>query len=98
MTERIERFTREEEAQLPDFESAEEAYMYFRNRWGKNFSYQGSQMIDGVECWFCNLILDREAYKRGAKELSMGTPLTGTEFLMSYQPFELHGGHVHVIY
>lgn len=93
-----EKFTREQELELPSFESAEEAYTYFRSLYGKDFSYQGSQEIDGVECWFCNLILNRSVYENGMKELRMGTPVMGLEFPMSYQPFELHGGHVHIIY
>ena len=94
-----EKFTRGEEASLPGFESAEEAFAYFRQRYGKDFSFQGSQLIGGVECWFCNLILDRETYRKGMRELRRGNPVMGLEFAMSYQPFELYGsGHVHIIY
>ena len=94
-----EKFTREEELNLPEFKSAEEAYAYFRQRFGKDFSYQGTQMVGDRECWFCNLILDRDVYKKGMKELRMGTPVMGLEFARSYQPFELfESGHIHIIY
>ena len=62
---------------------------------------------DAVQCnfnatkysWFCNLILDREAYRKGMRELRQGNPVMGLEFALSYQPFEIFAsGHVHVIY
>lgn len=94
-----EKFTRDQEQALPDFENAEEAFMYFREKYGKDFSYQGTQRVGDLDCWFCNLILSRDTYERGMKELRMGTPVMGLEFAMSYQPFELfEDGHIHIIY
>lgn len=93
-----ERITREFAESFPAFASPEEAYTYLRGIYGKDISYQGCTMIDGSECWFCNLIIDREVYESGAKDLRMGTLGMSAEFEKSYQPLRLYNDHVEIFY
>lgn len=92
------RITREEAASFPAFTSPEEAYTYLRGIYGKDLSYQGCTLIDGNECWFCNLILEHDTYKRGVRDLRMGTLAMSSKFEESYQPLRLFNDHVEILY
>jgi len=92
--------SRGEEASLPSFKDAEDAYRYFRERFGRNFMFQKIEEAgDGRKYWHCHLVLDSEAYREGMRTLTEGKSLTGLDFLKSHQTVELmESGEVHIVH
>ena len=99
----IQAITREEEAKLPRFRSHREAKMYFSIKYGDAFEInEGFAVGEGDNatiCHRCNLILNREIYDRGMRELTQGSMADAGDFLASYQSIEIMlDGSVHVIH
>lgn len=98
----IKPISREEEARLPAFKGAEEAYRYFREVYGDRFAFQKIETIgDGERYWLCHLIIDRDVYLQGMRGLAGKSALMvdGMRFLQSYQVFELmESGSIHIVH
>ena len=109
----IRAITREEEAELPTFRSHQAARDYFVAKYGDAFEIEDSFIVgqgdDATICYRYNLVLNREVYERGVRELMRGImtdmPSSSTagvsamEFLASYQSIEIMlEGDVHVIH
>lgn len=102
--------SREEEANLPRFESAEEAYRHFKGVYGRDFAFLSVEKTgDGEEYWYCHLILDRAAYELGNTALMQQSNRSGNgggtlqpvgiEFLNSHQTVEISvSGSVHIVH
>lgn len=96
----IKPISREEEANLPTFKDAEEAYRYFKNLYGKDFAFQKIENAgDGQKYWYCHLIIDRPVYEQGMRTLASMETATGLDFLKSFQTVEImESGHVHIVH
>lgn len=93
------KYTREMEANLPEFESAAEAREYFKEKHGKNFVLLFSDVIDGMKIYFNNLVLNEEVYERSLRYLGNDNDIDGLELLNSYQRIEIwEDGRVHMIH
>jgi hypothetical protein len=92
--------TREEEAKLPFFNSHEEATSWFKKKYGQEFIPTGSEMIDGQECYFYHLILDREVYEAGRKQFERDNIMTDAiKYMRSYQEIQIFvDGSIHIVY
>lgn len=95
-----EKIRREDEMKLPEFKSVGDAFTYFRELWGKDFSFVCSEEIGEMDCWICHLILDRLTYTREMRELRQGTcRMRSEDFEQSFQVFKIfEDGHVNVAY
>ena len=93
------KYSREDEANLPEFKSYEEAWAYFKEKHGKAFQMVDSEVIDGEKIYFYNLILDRETYERCMKEMENNGYSSGLDLIMSYQRIEIwEDGRIHMIH
>ena len=91
--------SRQEEAELPAFTDHEQAKAYFREKHGDAFVVQDVEIIDGQNCYFCALIVDRETYYTGRRKLMQGHAVMGMEFPQSYQPIQImEDGSVHIVH
>lgn len=98
-------YSREDEANVPEFKNWKEAEKYFKNKHGDNFQYQGDHEIDGEAYYFYDLILDRDVYERKQKKI-MEAYKNKTLFLQldedelrSYQRIEIwENGSVHMLH
>lgn len=58
-----------------------------------------SEMIDGMKIYFYSLILDNEIFKDGQEKLGQGEPVSGLDFMNSYQPIEIwEDGRIHIVH
>ena len=92
----IRAITREEEAELPIFKS-------YQAKFGDAFEADDSFIVgqgdDATICYRYNLILDREVYERGVRELMRGSMSDAGDFLASYQSIEIMlEGSVHIVH
>lgn len=93
------KISRKAEAELPDFSSHELARKYFKNKYGDRFIMMNSEMIDGMKIYFYSLILDNEIFKDGQEKLGQGEPVSGLDFMNSYQPIEIwEDGRIHIVH
>lgn len=93
------KISREDEANLPKFSSHDEARTFFKEKYGERFMLTGSEMIDDRKVYFYSLILDEKIFKDGQEKLQKGEPVTGFDFINSYQPVEIfEDGNIHIIY
>lgn len=94
------KISREEEANLPNFSSHQEAREYFKNKYGSSrFVMTDSDVIDGRDIYFYYLILDPKAYKDGQKKLLEDGYVTGFEYFHSHQSIEIfEDGDIHIIH
>lgn len=92
--------TREDEAQIPSFNSHAEARAWFKDKYGDAFQLFETNTVDGVEWYFYYLILDREVFKQGQAELKEGKMMSDPmKFLGSHQSIEINQhGHIHVVH
>lgn len=92
--------SREEEHQLPRFESHSEARIYFKNIYGANFMITDSDIIDGEKIYFYKLILDREAYYDMIAELEVnGIVKMSERYLFCSQDIQIsESGSVHIVH
>lgn len=95
----MDKITREEESKIPQFNSHDEARQWFKEKYGSEFMMAGSEIIGEEKCYFYYLILDREAFMRGHKEMEEKGYTTGTALLMSYQPIQImESGSIHIVH
>lgn len=92
--------TREEEAKIPSFISHDEARKWFKEKYGDNFMMTSSELIDGQKCYFYNLILDRNVFEVGQRELKKeGFMKDALTFLGSYQSIQIfEDGSIHIVH
>lgn len=91
--------SREEEAALPVFKSYNEARAFFLNRYGDNFMLENVETFDDETIYFCILILDKDAWVKGCKQLQDHGYIIGTDFINSYQPIQISDkGSIHIVY
>lgn len=101
----IREITREDEAKLPNFNSHRDARVFFEARYCDAFQIEDSFIVgegdDATICYRYVLILNREAYEKGLRQLAQGSmgDAGASEFLSSYQPIEIMlDGNVRVIH
>lgn len=93
------KITREEEAAIPAFKSRREAASWFLDKYSADFVLQGSEDVGGENCHFYALILDREAYDEGRKQLQRGGHVMGMDYIRAYQPIEIfENGEIHIVH
>ncbi|MFJ7936894.1 hypothetical protein [Sporosarcina sp. NPDC096371] len=93
------KISRNDEANLPDFSSHDEARKYFKNQYGDRFVMMSSEMIDEQKVYFYSLLLDPETFHEGQKKLSQGETVNGLALLNSYQSVEIfEDGQIHIIH
>lgn len=93
------KISRQEEAAIPEFNSHDEAKVWFEERYGEDFQCMHTETIAGEKCYFYYLILDHEAYMKGIKEMREKGSVAGFEFLDSHQPIQImQSGDVHIVH
>lgn len=91
--------SRQEENELPNFGSHDEARKYFKEKYGDMFQLLRSEMIDGEKIYFYNYIVDYDAFRKGNEELRDKGFIAGMEFAESAQPIEIwEDGRIHIIH
>ena len=91
--------SRDDEANFPNFDSYEDARMYFRERFGSDFIFQDVGDVGGQRCYFHAVVVDWEKYKAGRLQLERNGHVLGLDFVLSYQPVQImQDGSVHVVY
>jgi hypothetical protein len=99
--EKIAQLTREYEANLPEFNSHDEARSYFKNKFGDSFVMMDSNVIGGEKHYRYYLILDPEAFNKMQQELRENGHYADPDLsgLMSYQTIEIaETGEIHILY
>lgn len=94
------KISRRAESEIPDFTSHELAREYFKNKYGNQFMLMSSEVIDDQKVYFYSLILDREVFEDGQKQmLKDGFMADALNFMNSYQPVEIfEDGRIHIIH
>ena len=93
------KISREEEAQIPEFNDAREAIAWFKEKYAADFILQDSEPIGGELCHFYALVHDWEAYMKGRKQLLQTGHAVGLEFILSYQPIQIMAdGSIHIVH
>lgn len=96
MTQKI---SREEEANLPAFDSHEEAKVYFKEKYGEHFVFESSDLFSNGMMYFYALVFDHESYRRGRNELTAGRSFSDRGFLNSYQSIQIgKDGSIHIVH
>lgn len=92
--------SREEEHNLPEFNSHAEARMYFKEKYGTDFMITDSDIIDGQKIYFYTLILDREAYYDKMAELEVNGYVEMSErYFFCSQDIQIsEDGNVHIVH
>lgn len=91
--------SRSEKANLPEFKSHDEARKYFKERYGFDFMMQSSEIIDERKIYFYLLLLNRDEYMKGQKQLEDQGFCTGMEFFHSYQSIQIYeDGDIHTVH
>ena len=100
---KVKKITREAEAALPKFRSHREARLWLKLRYGDALELEESFIAgegdDETICYRYSLVLDREVYEKGIRQLVQGSMSDAGDFLASYQTIEIMlDGSVHVIH
>ena len=94
--------SREDETNIPAFSSHKEAASFFKETYGADFVFEGSEMVGDIICYFYSLVSDHGAYRKGRKLLSQGQSVSGEfgmKFISSYQPVQImENGNVHIVH
>lgn len=92
--------SREDEAQIPDFSSHDEARDWFKLKYNNSFQLETSQEINGQKLYFYFLILDHEKFFKGQQEMTeKGFIGDALEYLGSYQKIEIYeDGSIHIVH
>lgn len=94
--------SRPEEQSFPEFNSHKEAESFFKDKFGSDFVFESSDLIDGMMCYFYAVISDHSVYYKCRRLLSDGKSVSGElgmKFISSYQPVQImENGNVHVVY
>lgn len=87
--------SREFEANLPEFQTQQEAYDFFNDLFGASFDLQYIEET----FWSCAIVHEPEAYVKGAKELIGNGFTSGLAFMFSHQPVQImNDGSIHMVY
>lgn len=92
--------SREDEHSFPSFNSHTEAIKWLVNRYGDRFVSFGYEEIEGKKCYFYKLIIDKEAFEQGNKQLEEDGFIIGSlTFAKSNQDLQIsEDGFVHVVH
>lgn len=96
--------SRTEEANIPKFNSHDEARAYFKEKYGDNFMMMDSAIIDGMKLYFYDLILNKEAYilmqeKKRQSPIMLDTSTITEEMFFSSQRIEIfENGNIHILH
>ncbi len=92
--------TREEEAKLPFFNDHKEAREWFKDIYGDRFIFTSSEWMDDQICYFFYLILDRNVFEAGQKEMeSKGIMTDAVKFMGSFQEIQImEDESVHIVH
>lgn len=92
--------SRKAEAEIPEFDSHENARYYFKNKYGDSFVMANSMMVQDEKVYIYHLILDRKNYFDGVKKLQAdGFIKDSLDFINSYQPVEIfESGRIHIVH
>ncbi|WP_210365288.1 hypothetical protein [Bacillus sp. REN3] len=82
--------TPEQEAEIPVFKSHDEAREWFKKRYGQAFQMVESENVDGRKCFIYYLVLDKDTFWKGQKELADGgTTSNALKYLGSFQAIHI---------
>lgn len=92
--------SREEENQLPNFTSHEEARKYFKDKYGNDFQMTDYYDDCKQKIYFYKLILDRKVFSEIMEELSKGNiiPMTKERIFCSQDIQIMENGEVHIVH
>lgn len=99
----IKKITREEEAQIPAFQSHQEARDWFKRKYKDAFMLTDSDDTGDEKWYFYDLILDRKKYEEGRWHIQTPPKSVKTryalDFLTSYQSIQIsEQGHIHIVH
>lgn len=95
----VQKISRKEEAELPSFDSHEEARGYFKERYGDDFIMVGTETIKGEKCYFYYILLDRAAFEEGTRKIQAGIHDASLKYLESHQPVQImESGSIHIVH
>jgi hypothetical protein len=98
--------SRQEEAELPEFKSHDEARAYFKEKYGDAFQLSDSDVIDGRKIYFYMYIVDWDRFnkmqeymrKQNSRLLNAADPETNG-FIDSYQSVQIwEDGEIHIVH
>ena len=93
----VQRISREDEANIPVFNSHIEAIDYFRSQYGDAFTVETESAADGETIYYCSLILDKTAWEKGKQHMQKHGYISGIDFLKSFQSIQISAtGAVHI--
>lgn len=98
--ENINWISREEEAELPRFNSHLEAREFFKNKYGSRFQLNDSlELLEG-KVYIYNLITDKEKYMKSITDMESGIGAKAVmEYHMSHQTIEIsEDGSIHILH
>lgn len=94
--------SRQEEQSFPEFRSHKEAASFFKEKFGPDFVFESSDLIDGTICYFYSVVVDHSVYYKCNQLLADGKSVSGElgmKFISSYQPIQImENGNVHIVY
>lgn len=92
--------TREEEAELPSFNSHTEAREFFKKKYGSRFQLNDSlELLEG-KIYIYNLITNKEKYMKSIGDMESGVGAEAImEYHMSHQTIEIgEDGSIHILH
>lgn len=94
--------SRQEESEIPLFDSYKDAQAYFSDKYGQDFVLESTDDIGGQNCYFHALIFDHATYFKGRRLLRSGNSMSGPlalDFLKSYQSIQIfEDGNIHIVH
>jgi hypothetical protein len=98
--ENINWISREEEAELPTFESHEEAREFFKKKYGSRFQLNDSLELLECKIYIYNLITNMEKYMKSINDMQSGVGAEAImEYHMSHQTIEIgEDGSIHILH
>lgn len=92
--------SREEEAQLPEFKSHDEARKYFKEKYGNDFQMTGSDSCDDQKIYFYRLILNRKVFEQMYKEMEQNgfCGMTEERMFCTQDIQIMEDGGVHIVH
>lgn len=92
--------SRDEEYQLPKFNSHAEARKYFKDKYGDDFQLMDSNVISGEKIYFYKLILNRKVYMDMLEEMNKtGFVSMNEERMFSSQDIQIfEDGRINIVH
>jgi hypothetical protein len=101
--------TRDFDSTIPAFDSHDDAFAWFKSKFGKDFQFTGTDIINGEKCYFYHLIGHRKDYEfyqeylkragRVAYQITEQNEAISENGMFSYNSVEIwESGGVHVVY